>query len=241
MLTLRINRAIASTGLASRRGAEALIRAGRVSVNGAVVTALALTVDLERDVITVDGRELRPARLVYFLYHKPRGLITTTSDERGRPCVGDVCRALPGSPRPVGRLDRPSEGLLLLTNDGQLAQRLTHPRYGITKDYRVTVEPRLTERHARQLVDGITLDDGPARLQGIELRGAAGPRSRLLVTVQEGRYRLIRRVFAALGYDVKRLKRTRIGSLSLRGLPLGGTRPLSAREVAELRRQLKLR
>lgn len=240
MPKMRINRALAAAGAASRRGAEELIRAGRVRVNDAVVTDLATQVDLERDRLLLDGKPLQPAALVYYIYYKPRGMISTLHDEHGRECLGDVCRKLKGAPRPVGRLDRASEGLLLLTNDGAVAQRLTHPRYGVTKDYQVTVAPRLTDRDARRLTEGIGLDDGVARFTGIDLLEQHADRCRLLVTVAEGRYRLIRRAFAALGYDVLRLKRTRLGVLTLSKLAVGGVRELLRTEVAELKRQLKL-
>jgi 23S rRNA pseudouridine2605 synthase len=237
---MRINRALASAGVASRRGAEELIKAGRVRVNGAVVTELATQVDPIHDKLLLDGKPLKSAPLAYYLYYKPRGMVSTLSDEQGRECLGDVCQKLAGAPRPVGRLDRASEGLLLLTNDGAVALRLTHPRYGVTKDYQVTVSPRLTDRDARRLTEGVTLDDGIAKFTGIELQAQADDRSRLLVTVAEGRYRLIRRAFENLGYEVLRLKRTRLGGLTLNKLAVGAVRELSRTEVSDLRRQLKL-
>jgi 23S rRNA pseudouridine2605 synthase len=237
---MRINRALATSGVASRRKAEELIRAGRVRINDVVVTELATQVDLARDLIALDGKPLISAAPVYYLYYKPRGLVTTLSDELGRECLGDVCNKLKGAPRPVGRLDRASEGLLLLTNDGAVAMRLTHPRYGVTKDYQVTVTPRLTDRDARHLTEGVQLDDGMARFTGIDLQAQQSDRSRLLVTVAEGRYRLIRRAFESLGYEVLRLKRTRLGGLTLAKLPVGTVRELTRGEVTDLKRQLKM-
>jgi len=236
MPRIRINRALASSGVASRRGAEALVRGGRVRLNGQVVTDLATTVDPARDKLMLDGRALKLQPPAYYAFHKPRGLVATMHDENGRPCVGDVCRGLPGAPRPVGRLDRTSEGLLLLTNDGGLAHRLMHPRYSVQKEYQATVEPRLTDRHARQLVSGVQLPDGMARFATVALRQVEGQRSRLSVVATEGRHHLVRRAFAALGYEVLRLKRVRVGGLTLGKLAPGQSRSLTSPEVRELRR-----
>lgn len=246
MPRIRINRALALAGAASRRGAEELVRGGRVKVNGSVVTELAITIDPGHDRLELDGRPLKLQGEVYYAYYKPRGQICTMRDERGRECTGDICAGLPGSPRPVGRLDRESEGLLLLTNDGALANRLMHPRYAVLKEYQATVEPRLTEKHAKQLIAGIELaplpDEraAPGRFTGIEVQteqpSARGGRSRLLVQVSEGRYRFIRRMFEALGYRVLRLKRMRLGPLRLSALKPNEYRPLSGDEVMQLRR-----
>jgi len=234
---MRINRALAAAGVASRRGAEEMILAGRVQLNGRVVKNLAARVDPERDVLALDGRRLSIAlTYYYYAYYKPRGVICTLQDEHGRACLGDVCRALKGQPVPVGRLDRASEGLLLLTNDGELAHQITHPRFGVKKKYQVTVTPALAERDAQQLITAIPLVDGPARFYGLTLTQRSGDRSRLEVVVNEGRNRLVRRCFEALGYSVRRLKRLSIGGLVLGGLQPAQTRELSAGEVAELKR-----
>jgi pseudouridine synthase len=240
MPLMRINRALALAGAASRRGAEELVAAGRVKLNGQVVTSLGTQVNTERDELLLDGRKLRFAAPVYYLYHKPRGVLSTMQDEQGRECVGTVARALPGSPVPVGRLDRASEGLMLLTNDGQVALRLAHPRYRVRKEYQVTVSPRLADRDAQLMVGGVTLEDGSARFTGIELQGEETDRSRLLITVEEGRNRLIRRVCEALGYRVLRLKRLRLGIVALGKLPQGETRQMGAAEAENLRQSLGL-
>jgi len=240
MPLLRINQALALAGAASRRGAEALVTAGRVKLNGQVVASLAVRVNTERDELLLDGKKLRFAAPVYFVFHKPRGLLSTMQDESGRECVGAVARTLPGSPVPVGRLDRASEGLMLLTNDGQVALRLAHPRYEVSKDYQVTVSPRLRDQDAQQMVSGVALADGPARFVGIELQADEADRSRVLITVQEGRNRLIRRVCEALGYTVLRLKRLRLGILVLGKLNPGETRQLGAAEAESLRGSLGL-
>jgi 23S rRNA pseudouridine2605 synthase len=239
MTKLRINRALAQAGVASRRGAETLIRAGRVKVNGKAVTDLATTVDTASDVLTLDGKRLSFAKKYhYYMMHKPRGVVSTMQDERGRPCVGDSCRELTGNVSPVGRLDRASEGLLLLTDDGELAHRLTHPRYEVSKHYRVTITPALRDADGARLVAGVELDDGMARLLEIVLESSDGERSRLVVTVGEGRNRLIRRIFEQLGYSVRRLKRVQLGSLSLGKVALGEIRALRPAEVRELKRSV---
>jgi pseudouridine synthase len=241
MATMRINRALALAGVASRRGAEELVRAGRVSLNGAVVTDLATQVDIAKDKLALNGKALKlTQKLSYYAYNKPRGIVSTLKDERGRPALDEVCNALAGSPRPVGRLDRGSEGLLILSSDGELANRLMHPRYGVRKEYLVTVRPKLTDRDAQRATSGVELEDGTARFEGIELLGDERDRSRLRVIVAEGRNRLIRRVFEALGYDTLRLKRVRMGAVALGKLEPGQSRPLSAEEVTQLRRLVGL-
>jgi pseudouridine synthase len=237
MSTVRINRALALAGVASRRGAEELVRAGRVALNGEVVRELGTQVDLARDSLTLDGKMLKLVqKLAYYAYNKPRGIVSTLHDERGRPALAEVCAALAGHPRPVGRLDRASEGLLLLTSDGELANRLTHPRYGVRKEYQVTVRPKLSDAQARLATSGVVLEDGPARFEGIELLGDERDRSRLRVVVTEGRNRLIRRVFEALGYETLRLRRVRIGVVALGKLEPGQSRALSVDEVGQLKR-----
>jgi 23S rRNA pseudouridine2605 synthase len=236
----RINRALASAGVASRRGAEELIRAGRVKLNGEVVSALATSVDLERDKLEVDGRRVKPLPLVYYLFYKPRGMVSTMSDERGRACVGEVCAKLTGGPRLAGRLDRESEGLMLLTSDGEVAQRLIHPRHGLQREYQVTVAPVLSDPHAQQLVAGLRLEDGPGRFVGMTLLEVEAGRCRLLVVINEGRNRFIRRMFGELGYEVLRLKRAKLGPLQLGRLKPSETRQLSTAEAAGLRQVLQL-
>jgi 23S rRNA pseudouridine2605 synthase len=233
---IRINRALAAAGVASRRGAEVLIRAGRVQLNGQVVTDLAVRVDPKRDVLALDGRVLAiTGGFHYYAYYKPRGVVCTMEDDRGRRCVGDVCQELPGRPVPVGRLDRASEGLLVLTDDGELANRLTHPRYRVQKRYLVTVTPALAESDAQQLVSRVELADGPARFIQLKLVQSTRDRSRLEVVVDEGRNRLVRRCYEALGYTVRRLKRLSVGGLLLGGLQPGQLRELSAGELKGLK------
>jgi 23S rRNA pseudouridine2605 synthase len=237
---LRINRALALAGVASRRGADELVRRGRVTLNGAPVIELATLINPRRDQLAVDGKPVKLLATVYFLYYKPRGMICTQHDELDRWCTGDVCRQLGGAPRTVGRLDRESEGLLLLTNDGELANRLMHPRYGVRKQYLVNLAPVLTARHARAALSGVELEDGPARLLELAELESDRERSRLQVTVAEGRNRLIRRLFEALGYEVKRLKRISLAGLALGQLKPNEYRELGRAEVAALRRGVGL-
>ncbi|MCB1218006.1 rRNA pseudouridine synthase [bacterium] len=241
MSSMRINRAIAQAGVCSRRAAEQLISSGQVRVNDKVVTDLATTVDIRRDRIKVRGKLLHFGfKQHYYVYYKPRGIVSTMQDELGRQSVGELCATLPGSPRPVGRLDRASEGLMLLCSDGELANRMTHPRYGVSKEYRVTVRPRLSEAHAQQMVDGVQLEDGEAHFNTVELVSLERDRSRLNIELTEGRNRIIRRVCEALGYEVLRLKRQRFGPLVLDKLSPGEHRAMTAGEVRSLRRALKL-
>ena len=224
----RLQKLIARAGLASRRKAGELILAGRVTVNGRV--AALGDVATEEDDVRVDGRPLRtPARHVTYLLNKPRGYVTTASDERGRPTVMDLVPDVPGL-HPVGRLDLDSEGLLLLTTDGDLTLRLTHPRYAHEKEYRVWTDPPHVPDHAlARLCRGVALSDGPAVAVRAE-RAEGGA----VVVLREGRKRQVRRMFAAVGHEVVRLVRTRVASLELGDLPPGGFRELTAEEAAAL-------
>ncbi len=234
----RLQKVLARAGIASRRKAEELIRQGRVEVNRRVVTQVGVKVDPERDEIRVDGERVRPERLRrrYVALNKPRGVITTVRDPRGRPTVMDlVPRAREHALVPVGRLDRESEGLLLLTNDGDLVNRLTHPRYGHEKEYRVEVYGVPDERDLKALRRGIVLDDGrtaPAEVW-VERRGEHT--STLRLVLREGRKRQIRRMMRAIGHPVKRLVRLRVGNVTLKGLPPGGWRELTPAEVEQLK------
>lgn len=239
----RLQKILARAGLASRREAERWILEGRVRVNGVVVRELGLKADPARDKIQVDHKPVRVApERRYYLFHKPVGLITSLGDPRGRPHLGEYLEQLGIRERvfPVGRLDFNSSGLLLLTDDGELSARLTHPRYRIPKVYHVKISRQPTERELQRLGRGIELEDGrtaPARVRLIEvLRRKAW----VEVEICEGRYREVRRMFEALGYFVERLIRVRLGPLRLGSLPPGQLRPLSPKEVAALRRAVSL-
>ncbi len=221
----RLQKVLAATGWGSRRVCEDLIAAGRVTVNGEVAE-LGRRVDADRDIIEVDGAPVgvKPG-LVYYLLNKPRGVVTTAKDTHGRPTVVEL---VPSDPRvfPVGRLDVDTEGLLLLTNDGDLAHRISHPSHGIDKEYLAHVRGRVSAGALRQLRDGVELDDGmtaPAQ--------ASQPNPGVLrITIHEGRNRQVRRMCEAVGHPVLRLVRTRIGPISDRSLRPGDWRELSTGE-----------
>lgn len=238
MQAVRLQKVMAQAGVASRRQAERLITQGRVMVNGQAVTQMGTLVDPGTDVVRVDGQRLHhqiPRR--YVLLHKPRGCVTTCEDEQGRSTVLDLLPPQPGRLFPVGRLDVNSEGVLLLTNDGQLAHRLLHPRYRIPRVYVVQVHGMVTERDVERLRRGVNLDDGktlPARVQIVR---QVEKNCTLRLTLYEGRHRQIHRMLERCGpYRVKRLQRTAMGPLTLAGLPPAGSRMLEPFEVARLQR-----
>lgn len=225
----RLQKVLARAGIASRRASELLIEAGRVTVNG-TVAALGRRVDVEADRVAVDGApvSVRPG-LVYYLLNKPVGVVSTAVDPEGRRTVMDL---VPANPRvhPVGRLDAATEGLLLLTNDGELTYHLTHPRFGVDKEYLAQVQGRLTPGDVRRLREGVELDDGPTAPARVAL---VAPDTVRLV-IHEGRNRQVRRMCEAVGHPVRRLVRTRIGPLVDRRLTPGSWRALTPEEVRSL-------
>lgn len=237
----RLQKYMAHCGVASRRKCEEMIQAGRVLVNGEPVTELGVKVDPERDKIKVDGRNLRrEERKVYYMLHKPRGITTTAADELGRKTVIDLVPEIRERVYPVGRLDRDSEGLLVLTNDGDLANYMTHPSYGVRKVYRATVEGAVSEELLRKLVrDGVRI--GPVKVKPLAASLVKRLKENTVVeiTVGEGINREVRRLFAALGHEVKRLIRVKEGPLSLKGLGKRQYRPLHADELAALRKGMR--
>lgn len=226
----RLQKLIAAAGLCSRRTAETWIEAGRVSVNGAVA-ALGSSVDPETDEILIDGKPLVPGlERRYLMLNKPRGYVCTMSDEQGRPTVAELVASCGARVVPVGRLDLDSEGLLLLTNDGAWMQRILHPRYEIEKTYHVTVAGEV--RGAANRLAALTEIDGEAiRPARVETLRAGRETAELSVTIHEGKNRQIRRMCAAVGLHVKRLRRVREHHLSLGDLPVGRWRDLSADEL----------
>src|SRR6185295_11302254 len=234
----RLQKILAASGVASRRKSEELITAGRVTVNGQVVTELGRKADAAIDKISVDGKPLRREQFLYFLLHKPKGYVTTASDPEGRPTVLDLMRNIPERIYPVGRLDYASEGLLLMTNDGALAQKLTKAGEDIPKTYLVKISGKPTEPALARLRAGITLplDDGrrvktsPAKIRLAE----DAPNPWYEVILIEGRNRQIRRMFDAIGHQVEKIKRTKLGPLTL-DVPPGKFRPLTRKEVAQLK------
>ena len=232
----RLQRALARAGFGSRRACELLIEGGRVTLNGTVAT-LGDKVDAAVDRVQVDGVSVNlDPNVRYLALHKPPGVVTTMDDPQGRT---DIRTYLPAEgPRvfPVGRLDRDTEGLLLLTNDGELANRLMHPRYGIEKEYLAEVEGVPTDRHLSRVRRGVDLDDGPARAASARIVAASGGRGALRIVMTEGRKREVRRLLAAVGLPVLRLVRVRVGPITLGRLAPGAVRDLSVEEVRALAR-----
>jgi len=234
-----LQRVLAARGVASRRRAEELIRAGRVNVDGEVVTELGTKVDPRAAQIRVDGHLLRAQAPRYLLLNKPRGYITTTSDERERRTVMDLIDVRERV-YPVGRLDRDTEGLLLLTNDGDVANRVMHPRYGLTKEYHVLTLSRPTEATLQKVRSGVVVDGH--RVVPDEFRILRESREGLLLTItlHEGINRVVRRLMEAVGIPVTRLRRVRVGPLAIAGIPLGAWRDLTDGELRTLLESLRL-
>ncbi len=232
---VRLQRVLASAGVGSRRACEELIEQGRVEVDGATVRVQGMKVDPDTAVIRVDGVRIATAPdNVYLALNKPRGVVSTMSDPEGRPSLGEFVRERDGRLFHVGRLDTDTEGLLLLTNDGELAHRLAHPSYGVLKTYLAEVQGPVARDVGRQLRQGIELEDGLATVDSFRLVGHAGGRVMVEVVVHEGRKHIVRRLLAAVGHPVQRLVRTRIGPVALGDLRAGRTRPLRRDEMGEL-------
>ncbi len=231
----RLQKVLASAGLGSRRHCEELIAAGRVEVDHRVVTELGTRVDRQQQEIRVDGVALAEPRLVYFMVNKPPGVVSTNRDPSGRPRVIDLVQY--GSRLfTVGRLDMSSEGLILVTNDGELANRLTHPRYGVEKTYQVEVAGTLDREELKRLRHGVRLAEGFAHVVSAKVVRQYHHSTLLEIVLAEGRNREIRRILARIGHKVERLKRTALGPLRLADLPAGHVRPLERDEIRRLKR-----
>lgn len=238
----RIQKVLASAGIASRRHCEDLVKAGRVAVNGQVVTQMGAKVDSLKDHITVDGEAISSGeRAVYLVLNKPPGYLTALDDSRGRATVSELIVGVKERVFPIGRLDKDTEGLLLLTNDGDLAYRLAHPRYGVEKEYLALVEGEPTEKALEEMRQGVEIAGRLAvphevvRAEGPHGQGVGEGRAWLCVSLKEGRKREVRRICHSAGYPILRLIRTRIGPLHLADLPPGHYRHLTAGEVDSLR------
>lgn len=233
----RLQKILAQAGVASRRKCEELIAAGEVAVNGRVVTKLGAKADPSKDVITVKGRPIVPEAKLYLMFNKPKGVITSLSDPKGRPVVSDYLKGVPARVYPVGRLDYDTEGLLLLTNDGELAYRLTHPKFQVPKTYHATVERVPHGSDLERLASGIRLEDGmtaPAEVEYVDV-DPDGKWATISITIREGRNRQVRRMFEAIGHPVVRLKRIAFAGLTLQGLKRGKYRHLTADELQLLK------
>jgi pseudouridine synthase len=246
MPPVRLQKILAAAGLASRRTAETLIAQGRVTVNGAVVRELGTKADPDRDEIRVDGRRVKHAeRMRYILLNKPRRVVTTRRDPEGRPTVMDLLRGVHESLYPVGRLDYDSEGLLLLTNDGALAERVTHPRHGVLKRYRAQLAAVPSPDALATLARGVVIDGertGPAEVRVLKTFASSGGRDRSVIEIgiHEGRNRQVRRMCEAVGCPVSRLERVAIGPIADRMLKPGRWRELTTRELDALKAAVDL-
>ncbi|HPZ43009.1 MAG TPA: pseudouridine synthase [Bacillota bacterium] len=236
----RLQKVMARAGIASRRRCEEMIASGIVKVNGKVVTELGTKVDPYRDKIVVDGTPLIPSpRKIYILMYKPRGYITTLSDEKGRKKVTDLLRDVPERVYPVGRLDYDSEGLLLLTNDGDLTYALTHPRHQVPKTYLARVKGVPEPAKLEQMAKGLVLEDGPTAPARVRMLESREGNALLEITIHEGRNRQVRRMCDHIGHPVLRLKRTRFGNLTIGNMRPGQYRHLTREEVKRLKAGLK--
>ena len=229
----RLQKIMASAGVASRRKSEEIILQGRVTVNGRVVTELGTKVDPRRDDIRVDGQRIQAESYIYIMLNKPRGVLSVMEDERGRSALGDLVSA-PTRLYPVGRLDATSEGLILLTNDGALANLLTHPRYMHHKEYIVLVNGRPSEKTLQAWQRGVLLDEKLTAPAQVSVIRTVQDSTLLRIEMREGRKRQIRRVAALLGHPVRDLRRVRLGPLQLGSLEVGQWRYLTAKEIGQL-------
>jgi 23S rRNA pseudouridine2605 synthase len=235
---VRLQKVLSQAGIASRRVAERMITDGRVQVDGQVVTELGTRVDPDASEIRVDGaRVILDESMVYLALNKPQGMHSTMSDDRGRPCIGDLVEhRVRGNKKlfHVGRLDADTEGLILLTNDGELAHRLMHPSYEIPKTYVATVNGAVPRGLGKKLRDGIELEDGPIAVDDFAVVDAVPGKTMIRVTLHEGRKRIVRRMLKAVGFPVQALVRTDIGAVTLGDQRPGSIRALRRNEIGEL-------
>jgi 23S rRNA pseudouridine2605 synthase len=236
---VRLQKVLAGAGIASRRACEIMISEGRVEVNGRLVTEQGLRVDPEHDVIRVDGSRIPPPRRhLYLVVNKPKGVVSTLDDPEGRRNLNDLLEGRrPGKQNRlfhVGRLDTETEGLLILTNDGDFAHKLAHPSFEVPKTYLAEVAGHVLPSTVKRLQKGITLDDGPVQLSSVKLVSTAEDRSLVKLTLHEGRNRIVRRTMEAVGHPVRKLSRTGIGPVRLGNLRSGDLRDLTREELGGL-------
>ncbi len=229
---IRLNKFIALSGITSRRKADILIEEGRVKVNGKVVTKLGIIIDPEKDTVVVDGKRINlPTKKVYLAFNKPRGYVTTMDDEFGRKSIATLFFNFPVRVFPVGRLDMDTEGLLLLTNDGEFAHIVTHPRFDIEKEYLAWVEGVVEDEEIKRLKKGVFVEGRVVKPKSIEILKTERRNTILKVIIKEGRKREVRRMFHYIGHDVTKLVRTRIGPVKLGKLKSGKYRDLTPSEI----------
>ena len=232
---IRLNKYVASSGVCSRREADKLIAQGMISVNGKVVTEMGTKIS-PKDEVLYGGEKLQFEKYIYILMNKPKGIITTADDPEGRPTVIDII-ASTVSERvyPVGRLDRPTTGLLMLTNDGDLAKRLTHPKHGITKIYHVTLNKSVTKADIQKMLKGVELEDGMSKADNVSYVGDGENKKEIGIELHSGKNRIIRRMMENLGYNVVKLDRVAFAGLTKKNLPRGKWRSLNEKEVGILK------
>ncbi len=239
---MRINKFLSQCGVASRRAADELIGQGRVAVNGQIIDTLGRIIDETRDEVAVDGKSVRPvSKFTYILLNKPAGVISTVTDPQGRKTVTKMLKGVEARIYPVGRLDLDTEGLLLLTDDGELAHRLAHPRYEITKIYEASVAGRFDHSHAAQIEKGVTLEDGAIGHGQVEILKQNTKLSEIRLTLTEGRKREVKQLCAAVGHPVRSLRRVAFASLRDDHLGVGQWRELADDEVASLQELVSLK
>jgi len=237
---MRLQRFLAISGVASRRRAEELMEAGRVVVNGEIVSKLGSTVDPERDVVEVDGERIETEKKLYVLLNKPRGYVSAVTDARGYPTVSELTADLPARLYPVGRLDMDTEGVLLMTNDGELCHRLTHPSFGVEKTYHAEVKRRPSKEALRKLKKGVEIDAGKTHPAKVRLLAGGRAAWRIEITVHEGRKRQIKKMCKAVGYPVVALRRVAFAGIRLGRLKTGQYRLLMPLEVAKLKQLARI-
>lgn len=236
---IRLNKYLAMCGVASRRKADELIQQGRVTVNGQVITQLGTKINPTKDKVTIDGKPVKPQeRLVYIVLNKPKDCITTVRDEKGRRTVLDLVKVKERI-FPVGRLDRNTTGVLLLTNDGELAYRLMHPKYKVEKAYKVAIDKPIKPEDIQKLKQGIMLDGRKTEACDVYILPNSENKE-LGITIREGRYRQIRRMFERLGYKVRKLHRVSFGGITVSGMKRGEWRYLTEKEIKKLKRLVGL-
>ena len=233
MAIIRINKFLAESGISSRRKSEEFISQGRVAVNDKIILDLGHKVDTEKDEVTLDGERIRPKKNIYIMLNKPKGYITTVSDDRNRSTVLDLIK-IKERVYPVGRLDYDTTGLLFLTNDGDFSQLLTHPGNRVPREYEVKLDKPLEESDKKKLLDGIKLEGKPGKILKLSYRNSN--RKNLLVSCEEGRNRFVKRMFGKLGYTVIELNRVSFGGISL-DIPVGKSRILTLQELQTIKQK----
>ncbi len=231
----RLQKYMAHAGIASRRKSEELIQDGKVKVNGQVIRELGVKIDPLKDKIEVEGKQLKPEKNVYILLHKPVGYVTTLDDPQGRPIVTDLIKGVKERIYPVGRLDLDTSGLLILTNDGEMTNRLMHPKHEIVKTYVALVKGKPTKVSLQAFASGLELEDGMTAPATVGILGNKGKNTTLKIQIHEGRNRQVRRMCQTLGHPVVKLKRVSLGFLSLDGLTVGKWRFLRRDEIKQLK------